>query len=136
MAETNVITDISKYRNIGYPNSQDIWIRIDSNIDNACYGLGPYLTLNVEALPTANPVTIPRQCDDNNDKIFKFNTSSLESDLLNGQPNVTVTYFDQANNPLKDANGVSISSPFPANFTSKSQTIKAVVTNNTTTTLF
>ncbi|MFV8321402.1 T9SS type B sorting domain-containing protein [Flavobacterium sp. LB3P21] len=132
LAETNVITDISNYRNIGYPNSQDIWIRIDSDLDNACYGLGPYLTLIVEELPVANTVVIPRQCDDNNDRIFTFNTSSLESDLLQGQTNVTVTYFDQANNSLKDANGVSITSPFPANFTSTSQTIKAVVTNNTT----
>lgn len=131
LAETNVITDISNYRNIGYPNSQDIWIRIDSDLDNACYGLGPYLTLNVEALPVANTVIIPRQCDDNNDGIFTFNTSSLESNILNGQTNVTVTYFDQANNPLKDANGVSITSPFPINFISTSQTIKAVVTNNT-----
>jgi gliding motility-associated-like protein len=131
LAETNVITDISNYRNIGYPNSQAIWIRIDSDLDNACYGLGPYLTLNIEALPFANTVTIPRQCDDNNDGIFTFNTSSLEFDLLKGQANVKVTYFDQANNPLKDANGSLITSPFPANFTSTSQTIKAVVTNTT-----
>lgn len=131
LAELNLIPDISNYRNIGYPNSQDIWIRIDSDLDNACYGLGPYLTLNVETLPFANTVTIPRQCDDNNDGIFTFNTTSLESSLLNGQTNVTVTYFDQTNTPLKDANGVLISSPFPATFTSTSQTIKAVVTNNT-----
>lgn len=131
LSESNVIIDISNYRNIGYPNSQDIWIRVDSNLDNACYGLGPYLTLNVEALPVANPVIIPRQCDDNNDGIFTFNTSTLEIDLLKGQSNVTVTYFDQANNPLKDANGISIASPFPAIFTSTTQTIKAVVTNNT-----
>ncbi|MBC7847347.1 MAG: T9SS type B sorting domain-containing protein [Flavobacterium sp.] len=131
LAELNVITDISNYRNIGYPNSQDIWIRIDSDIDNACYGLGPYLTLNVEALSVANSVIIPRQCDDDTDGIFTFNTSVLETDLLKGQTNVTVTYFDQANNPLKDANGVLISSPFPATFASTSQTIKAVVTNNT-----
>jgi gliding motility-associated-like protein len=131
LAELNAIPDISNYRNIGYPNTQDIWIRIDSDLDNACFGIGPYLTLNVETLPLANTVIIPRQCDDNNDGIFTFNTSSLESDLLNGQPNVTVAYFDQANNPLKDENGVSISSPFPATFTSTSQTIKAVVTNTT-----
>ena len=131
LSETNVITDISNYRNIGYPNSQDIWIRIDSELDNACYGLGPYLTLNVEALPVANAVIIPRQCDDNTDGIYTFNTSSLEADLLKGQTNVKVTYFDQANNPLKDANGVLITSPFPANFTSTSQTIKAVLTNTT-----
>jgi gliding motility-associated-like protein len=131
LAELNVIPDISNYRNIGYTNSQDIWIRIDSDVDNACYGLGPYLTLNVEALPFANAVTITRQCDDNADGIFPFNTATLESDLLKGQTNVTVTYFDQANNALQDAYGAAITSPFPTTFASKSQTIKAVVTNNT-----
>ena len=131
LAELNVISDISNYRNIGYPNSQDIWIRIDSDLDNACYGLGPYLTLNVEALPFANAVSVPRQCDDNADGIFPFDTTSLESDLLKGQTNVNVTYFDQANNPLKDANGVLITSPFPPTFDSTSQTIKAVITNTT-----
>lgn len=122
LAELNVITDISNYRNIGYPNTQNIWGRVDSDIDNACYGLGPYVDLKVETLPFANPVTIPRQCDDNQDGIFIFNTSNLQSTLLNGQTNVTVTYFDAANMPLP--------SPFPATFTTKSQTIKAVVTNN------
>ncbi len=130
LAELNVITNISNYRNIGYPNTQDIWVRIDSNMDNACYGLGPYLALKVEALPMANSVIIPRQCDDNQDGIFTFNTSTLESRLLNGQTNVSVTYFDWNNNPLKDANGILITSPFPATFTTTSQTIRAVVTNN------
>lgn len=130
LAEVNVITNISNYRNIGYPNTQDIWARIDSNTDNACYGLGPFLTLKVEALPVANSASIPRQCDDNQDGIFRFNTASLEATLLNGQTNVTVTYFDQNNNPLKDSNGILITSPFPASFTTASQNIKAVVTNN------
>lgn len=131
LIETNAINNLSNYRNIGYPNSQDIWVRIDSNLDNACYGLGPFITLKTEALPIANPVSITRQCDDNDDGIFTFNTTSLESDLVKGQTNVNITYFDQSNNPLKDANGVLISSPFPSNFTTSSQTIKAVVTNNT-----
>jgi gliding motility-associated-like protein len=132
LAELNVIPDISNYRNIGYPYSQDIWIRVDSNLDNACFGLGPYLTLNVEALPIANSVNVSRQCDEDQDGIFTFNTTSLESNLLQGQTNVSVTYFDQNNNPLKDSNGVLITSPFPASFTTTSQTIKAVVTNSST----
>jgi hypothetical protein len=90
------------------------------------------IALIVEALPVANTVVIPRQCDINNDRIFTFNTSSLESDLLQGQTNVTVTFFFDQTNNSEDANGVSITSPFPANFTSTSQTIKAVVANNTT----
>jgi gliding motility-associated-like protein len=127
LAELNVITDISNYRNIGYPNSQDIWVRIESSVDNSCLGLGPYITLNVEALPFANPLIVPRQCDEDQDGIVTFDTSSLESDLLNGQSlsDVTVSYFDQNNDPLP--------SPFPSNFTTKTQTIKAVVTNNSAT---
>ena len=132
LAELNVLTDIVNYRNIGYPTTQNIWVRIDSDISNACYGLGPFVTLNVEALPFAHPVTIARQCDDDQDGIFNFNTSSLESDLLLGQTGVAVTYFDGANNPLRDSNNDIITSPFPDTFSSTSQTIKAVVTNTTT----
>jgi gliding motility-associated-like protein len=124
LAELNVITDISNYRNIGYPNTQDIWGRVDSDVDNACYGLGSYVLLTVESLPLANTVTVARQCDDNQDGIYTFDTSTLESDLLQGQSNITVTYFDKDNN--------SLTSPFPATFTTASQIIRAVVTNNTT----
>ncbi|MBX9806806.1 MAG: T9SS type B sorting domain-containing protein, partial [Flavobacteriaceae bacterium] len=87
----------------------------------------------VEKLPFANSVPIPRQCDDDQDGIFTFNTAALENTLkgTNQTFPVTVTYFDAANNPLKDSNGILINSPFPNTFSTKSQTIKAVVTNNT-----
>jgi hypothetical protein len=75
-------------------------------------------------LPIANAVTIPRQCDDQ-DGIVTL-TLPLEATLI--KANVKVTYFDQ-NAPLKDSNGDLITSPFPAN-SSTSQTIKAVLTNN------
>ncbi|MFT3795687.1 T9SS type B sorting domain-containing protein [Flavobacterium sp.] len=56
------IADISNYRNIGYPNSQQIWIRVESNIDNACFGLGPYVTLIVEPLPEIVPTSEAMIC--------------------------------------------------------------------------
>ncbi|MFV8353363.1 T9SS type B sorting domain-containing protein [Flavobacterium sp. XS2P14] len=124
LAETNAINNISNYRNIGYTNTQEIWGRVDSDTDNACYGLGPYVSLTVEKLPFANAVTIPRQCDDDQDGKYTFNTATLESDLVQGQTSITVTYFDQNNN--------SLSSPFPSTYTTGTQTIKAVVTNNST----
>ncbi|CAH0336327.1 hypothetical protein FVB9288_02014 [Flavobacterium sp. CECT 9288] len=124
LAETNKISDITNYRNIGYPGTQDIWGRVDSDVTNACFGLGPFVKLVVEQIPFANPVTIARQCDDNQDGIFTFETSTLHATVLNGQTNVNVTYFDENNNAL--------SSPFPATFTTTTQNIKAVVTNNST----
>jgi len=48
--ETNAITDPSNYRNI-IPNEQKIWVRVDSNLDNACFGLGAYITLKVNPKP-------------------------------------------------------------------------------------
>ena len=129
LSQLNPIADSANYRNIGYPNAQDIWVRIETNIANSCVGIGPYIRLNVEALPIANHVIIPRACDTNHNGIVAFNTTILESTLLNGQSNVSVRYVDQNNSPLKDANGILISSPFPATFSSTTQTIKAIVTN-------
>lgn len=131
-AELNPIANISNYRNTT-ATIQPIWVRVN-NLNpalNTCFSIGNYFSLNVEALPVANTVIIPSVCDDNEDGIFTFDTSTLEATLLGGQTNKTVTYFDIADNPLKDANGVLISSPFPATFTTTSQTIKAIVTNNT-----
>ncbi len=49
-AETNVITNPSNYRNTT-PNQQKIWVRVESNLDNSCYGLGAYITLTVNPKP-------------------------------------------------------------------------------------
>jgi gliding motility-associated-like protein len=54
LAEINEITNPDNYRNIGHPNQQKIWVRIDSNLDNACFGLGNYITLTVNPLPNIN----------------------------------------------------------------------------------
>jgi gliding motility-associated-like protein len=129
-------SEYTNFRN-DIPYAQNIWVRVNNNLTSDCGdGFGDFIKLSVEKLPFANPVTIPRQCDNDHDGIFTFDTSALESDLLNGQnpSNVTVTYFDDAipPNPLKDANGALINSQFPNTFSTKSQTIKAVVTNNTT----
>jgi len=124
LAENNRIDDISNYRNIGYPNTQQIYVRVDSKIDNDCLGLGAHISLYVEPQPVANTVTIERQCDDNQDNMFPFNTSQIESTLLNGQSlsDVTVMYFDENNNPLP--------SPLPNPFLTSSQIISIRVTNN------
>ncbi len=50
LAEQNQITNITNYRNI-QANSQTIWARIDSELNNECFGVGPYLRLIVDPLP-------------------------------------------------------------------------------------
>lgn len=53
LAETNTILNPSNYRNTT-ANQQEIWVRVESNLDNACFGLGPYITLYVNPRPNIN----------------------------------------------------------------------------------
>ena len=132
-AETNPISknsadpiSIYNYRNIGYANNQTIFIRVESTLTNSCFGDGK-IFLIVEKLPVAHSVSVTRQCDDNPADAnieSAFNTSNIQSAVLNGQSlsNVNVTYFDE--------NNASLSSPLPNPFTTKTQLIRARVTNN------
>jgi gliding motility-associated-like protein len=121
------ITNTASYRNIGYPNLQTIWVRVESNLDNSCYG---FITFNliVESLPFANSVNalnLIRHCDDNQDGIYGFDTSGIEALVLNGQTNVSVSYFK--------SNGTQLSSPLPNPFNvNGSEIITIQVTNNVT----
>lgn len=124
LAEKNAISDILNYRNIGSPNTQNIYIRVDSRLNNDCLGLGNHITLTVEAIPIIQSMK-QNHCDDNQDGLFAFDTSSIQANLLNGLTNVTVSYFDHNNNPLP--------SPLPNPFTTASQTLKVAVANTTAT---
>ncbi|SEB83196.1 gliding motility-associated C-terminal domain-containing protein [Tenacibaculum sp. MAR_2009_124] len=64
LAEQNAIQDISNFRNINSPNTQLIYVRVDSDLDNDCLGLGHHITLNVDAVPSANNVNDLEFCDD------------------------------------------------------------------------
>lgn len=124
LAEENAIVDISNYTNIGYPISQNIYVRVDSQVNNDCLGLGHHITLNVERIPFIENQII-RNCDDNHDGIFGFDTTNLQTTLLNGLTGVTVSYKDQSGNALP--------SPLPNPFVTTSQTITATATNTTAT---
>lgn len=55
LAEINAIdtTNPDGFRNT-IPNLQNIWVRIDSNVNNDCVGLGQYVDLRVNPLPDFN----------------------------------------------------------------------------------
>ena len=223
LSETNQITDISSYDNTTGLN-QSIWVRVDSNIDNSCVGIGSYINLIVNPLPTievpsSNPfycvdgsnaftVDLPLEfddlllgtqsatnfsvryyatisdalsssspittvsntssselvfcridnlntfcfdidsftidfinspeaslvppfidCDTDNDGVFIFDTSDLETTVLDGQTTMSIDYFDAFGAPLTDSNGLAITSPFPSVFSTTTSTIRAVVSN-------
>ena len=51
LAEQNAILNTSTYRNIGYPNEQHIYVRVDNALNNDCLGLGAYVYLKVNPVP-------------------------------------------------------------------------------------
>jgi len=122
LEEKDAILDPSNYRNIDSPTFQTIYVRVDSQLDNDCLGLGPHIKLYVERIPVANTVVIERQCDDDFDGIYPFDTSGMENTILDGQNGMQVSYFDEAGNALP--------SPLPNPFFTTSQTIKIRVTDS------
>lgn len=122
LAELNKINDITNYQNTGYPNQQNIYIRVDSKVDNDCLGLGAHISLNVEKIPVANPTTINPECDNDRDGLYAFDTSTIQANIIGNQTNVKVSYFDE--------NGSQLSSPLPNPFVTKSQKITVRIENS------
>jgi gliding motility-associated-like protein len=131
LAETNangdpLDIDPSNYRNIGFPNFQQIWVRVESNLDNACFGLGPFIELTVESLPIAPNLPEFKVCDDNQDGLFPFDTSNLNALLLNGQNPNSVSF------QFTDATGTVYQNQLPNPFITASQTVDVRMTNTVT----
>ena len=122
LAEQNAIPNPANYSNTDSPFYQDIYVRVDSKLDNACLGLGKHVHLVVERIPIATPQKIVH-CDDNQDGKFPFDTTNIQTNLLQGMTNVSVAYFDK--------NNVALPSPLPNPFLTASQKVKVVLTNNT-----
>ena len=61
LSEINPILDIQNYENTSGVN-QFIWVRVDSDIDNSCVGLGQYIDLIVNQLPVLNTPVDPYFC--------------------------------------------------------------------------
>jgi gliding motility-associated-like protein len=123
LAEQNPITNTSSFTNTNSPTTQNIFVRVDSQLDNECLGLGHHITLKVEPLPIISPLSFTH-CDDDQDGSFGFETSNLATTLLSGLTNVTLTYWDENNN--------SLPSPLPNPFNTTTQIVKVRATNNTT----
>lgn len=112
LAETNAITDISNYRNDSSPFVQNIYVRVDSDIDNACLGLGHYITLTVNPVPEVIPVSDYIVCEDNSDDIYDFDLESKNQEILNGQDSsiFLVTYHESQ---IESDNGANpLASPY------------------------
>ena len=78
LAETNAIADVSNHRNEASPFVQNIYVRIDSDVVNACLGLGEHITLTVDPLPLNNPISDYVLCSDTDRADFDLTTKDIE----------------------------------------------------------
>ncbi len=120
LAENDPIVDVANYYNVGYPNTQDIYIRVDSAVNNDCLGLGQHITLHVEPLPQATGPIIIEQCDVGNDGTEAIDTSTINDELLQGQTDVSIVFTD--------ANGNVLPNPLPNPLVTGTQSITATMT--------
>ncbi len=123
--QDNEIINKTTYRNTNSINTERIYIRVDeSGITCAALGTNVYVDLVVEKLPTANPITEIRGCDEGGNQ-STFDTTGIAAIVLQGQTNVTLSYYDE--------NDVLIpTGTFTPSFITKAQTITIRAINNTT----
>ncbi len=78
LSETNAIPDISNHRNDTSANTQQIYVRVDSDVVNACLGLGNHITLTVNPLPALNTINDYVLCSDTDFTVFDLSTKDTE----------------------------------------------------------
>ena len=72
-----------------------------------------------EPIPVINPISDYLVCDMDGDGLAIFNLTNKDSEILNGQLDVIVTYFETLNDATADENEITI----PINYTSPSAVI-------------
>ena len=98
LSETNEITNITDYRNTT-AFVQNIWVRLESTINNECIGLGEFITLYVTPTPTINASGDYVLCVDPE--------TGLGNDFINATPSLpgNYSYNWTPANPITDALG-------------------------------
>lgn len=132
LEEINKITNITNYRNTNSPDSQSIWVRIDSDLNDDCYGFGPYVLLTVDPLPTVQNAPSLQLCDDNMDGLMSGFDLDSQTELLLGTGNpqdYLVSYHRSFENAKMGIH--TLQSPF-TNEIAQRQTIYVRVQNKRT----
>ena len=107
---------------INVTNPQVVWVRIESNVSSSCYGVGS-INLIVDPAPMVTGVPDLERCDSDGDGLADFDLTTYESDLLDGQTGLTVTYHTS----LADAEGGDFAIPTPVDYSPASTPVTIYV---------
>ena len=108
LSEANAITDISNYRNETSPNNQSIIVRVDSDLNNACYGLGEHIILTVNSLPEENNVSDIEFCSDTVD-VATIDLTQFDAEVIGSQNplDFNISYHELASDATSGANALA-----------------------------
>jgi gliding motility-associated-like protein len=128
--KTNQIDQTSVYENPNPKASGRRWVdEIWANVEVvglntiSCIGLKKVANLYIEHIPTAYAISSFRECDDDDDGSYPFDTSRVYQELTQGQINISVSYYDTNYNLL-------FTGVLPNPYSSNDQKIIARVENN------
>ncbi|MDB9720489.1 choice-of-anchor L domain-containing protein [Winogradskyella sp.] len=111
-----------------FPSAQEIYVRIE-NVATGCSATTT-LQLIVNPLPLTIAVSPFELCDDNTtgDEIEVFDLTTKDAEILNGQVNVTVAYYENLADATAGINAIIV----PFTNTINPQPLVAVLTNTNT----
>ncbi len=118
-ANTNPITNLTAYN----ANTQTIYVRVES-IATTCYATVIFEVL-VNTLPVINTIDSFQLCEDDNDSTTEFVFETKDAEILNGQTDKEVFYFEDPSRTIL------IDKTLPYLNTSTPQTIYVRVENLT-----
>ena len=111
LAETNAIADISNHRNDVSPNTQTIVVRVDSDIDNSCLGLGEHITLTVNPLPEENDVADIQFCSDTAN-VTSIDLTQFDAEVIGTQNSAEFTISYHETQAEADSGANALVSPY------------------------
>ncbi|WAC01859.1 hypothetical protein N7U66_18640 [Lacinutrix neustonica] len=109
-ADGNLNPLASPYTNTSNP--QTIFVRMEDAINSACYATAPF-DLIVNNLPIITSIPDYPICDDNTDGFYVFNLTSQDGNIINGQANVSVSYYESDADANSNINAIAN----PTNYT-------------------
>lgn len=127
LTKNNPIDRTQKYTTTT-PGEQPIWVNVEAtDLTNIrCIGLKQIASLYVEPRPIINEVILSPVCDgdspldtDPYDGLYPFDTSSIATQIVNGQSSVTLFFYT--------ADGVLIGNNLPTPFLSGTQTLTVIL---------
>ncbi|OIQ29627.1 MAG: hypothetical protein BM564_05300 [Bacteroidetes bacterium MedPE-SWsnd-G2] len=126
LSGANPILDETVYNNIVI-NQQIVFIRVMDN-NTGCASTMP-IEIHTNLLLTATNIIDFSICDEDNDLVEPFDLINMEQVIVNGLPDVTVTFFETEDDQTNNINALDKATPFET--TSNPQTIYITITSPT-----